>query len=1214
MIQLNFKNFIYPVEENIFDFIEVKKTKLKPFREWFLENVNNAGSCPKCGKPMTIRKNRANNVEFLGCTGYPNCTHTAGYNPNVAKQIAAAPKQGVQQNPQQGIQKSSKWFYADVIAKDDVRFKNLEKVALKKRDESTWDCYVLLTGKTHIIPAGQLKALFRSIVGTDGKQITSEYTPSMEDLRSKDPGVSHEYENDGLKKTVDNRMIPDDLMSEEQRLIDAKFENMLKSGQDHLMINALSGTGKTTLLKHLAWKYGKAGQKWLYLVFNTKNKIEASEKFPSFVQVRTTNGFLGEVLGNKDNINKISKTDRLAVLESKNRNEESEKKLEKARMLVDGKAFSDFMDSLKMTEAIPKHVRIDDDYQFNAIKSLLKSIRYNYKEQVLTLVGLAKSYALDPRSDEKLKEGFKKILSDYDFDTSLEEVQEKIAGWRENFRAIIIEILNDIFDADFENIDFSQEIIQGATWLMKEGMPGVTLQKYKQQDKEHNLSDYRDFNDDLWYSATHAEDINWPKFDIVLVDEVQDFNEAQKIMLKKLIDKGTKIVAVGDPNQCVVEGTLIETENGLIPIENISVGSTVLAGKGNGNKISSKVTDVYVKEVKKQLIKITTQSGKILTTTPEHTHFAGYETNDSERYFVYLMYKENMGYRVGVTKNSRSHIHNGYKGRLNQERADKIWLIDQFETKAQAQIYEQYYSVKYGIPTVVFYRNADQNYSQQDIDELFSKIDSRTAALKLLDEKNMFITNPHHIPKCMNRKRYRNFNIVLCGDARGTGLHRYSMAGTDEIILNENVKIRKAKNGWRTESSNADLSKIYEIMNSISDGNEINVIEKARLTDVTLPYIPASHVMQGMDIYISEGDKIKLDIVSKVETIDYEGKVYDINVDKFHNFIANGIVTHNSLYRFRGADSKSFSNIEGLLQGQSSNKNVTQKLTLNFRSRKNIIDFANSETHVKNLKGGKKFNDNNDGSVTKFEQTYGEVFSGMSSEQQEKGKVKETAFIARTNEPLIHAALKLLANNIKFVILGKDIAKDLIKQLGKVVFKFKLKDSDPTKELSNLISQYVDDEKEKHSGQSTKKAYLQELKEVCDAILATLSQFESERGGGNQYISIGEYKKWISIKLGGFNIEESEADYNAYKEKMKKEKPVVLTTAHRSKGLEFERVYLLRYDLFPHKKAKREEDLEQEENARYVAITRAQDELHIIKLEGQPGYKGKQEDNAESGY
>ena len=111
------------------------------------------------------------------------------------------------------------------------------------------------------------------------------------------------------------------------------------------------------------------------------------------------------------------------------------------------------------------------------------------------------------------------------------------------------------------------------------------------------------------------------------------------------------------------------------------------------------------------------------------------------------------------------------------------------------------------------------------------------------------------------------------------------------------------------------------------------------------------------------------------------------------------------------------------------------------------------------------------------------------------------------------------------------------------------------KELTNLIYTYVEEQKEKHSGQSTKKAYLQELDEVSNAILGTLSQFETERGGSNNFISIGEYKKWISIKLGGFNIEESEADYNAYKEKMKKEKPVVLTTAHRSKGLEFERVY-----------------------------------------------------------
>ena len=31
--------------------------------------------CPECGKPMATRKGR--NGDFLGCTGYPSCKHTA---------------------------------------------------------------------------------------------------------------------------------------------------------------------------------------------------------------------------------------------------------------------------------------------------------------------------------------------------------------------------------------------------------------------------------------------------------------------------------------------------------------------------------------------------------------------------------------------------------------------------------------------------------------------------------------------------------------------------------------------------------------------------------------------------------------------------------------------------------------------------------------------------------------------------------------------------------------------------------------------------------------------------------------------------------------------------------------------------------------------------------------------------------------------------------
>jgi len=44
--------------------------------------------------------------------------------------------------------------------------------------------------------------------------------------------------------------------------------------------------------------------------------------------------------------------------------------------------------------------------------------------------------------------------------------------------------------------------------------------------------------------------------------------------------------------------------------------------------------------------------------------------------------------------------------------------------------------------------------------------------------------------------------------------------------------------------------------------------------------------------------------VSKIERVDYEGYVYDIEVEKYHNFIANGIVTHNSRWATHGKPSE----------------------------------------------------------------------------------------------------------------------------------------------------------------------------------------------------------------------------------------------------------------------------------------------------------------------
>jgi len=59
-----------------------------------------------------------------------------------------------------------------------------------------------------------------------------------------------------------------------------------------------------------------------------------------------------------------------------------------------------------------------------------------------------------------------------------------------------------------------------------------------------------------------------------------------------------------------------------------------------------------------------------------------------------------------------------------------------------------------------------------------------------------------------------------------------------------------------------------------------------------------------------------------------------------------------------------------------------------------------------------------------------------------------------------------------------------------------------------------------------------------------------------------------------------------------------LLTIHKAKGLEYDVVYHLNPHLIPAKFAISEAELEQEENLRYVATTRARKELWFVNSEG----------------
>ena len=75
----------------------------------------------------------------------------------------------------------------------------------------------------------------------------------------------------------------------------------------HIIMPALAGSGKTTMLKDLA-SNAKPGEKWLYLVFNKKNQLESQKAFPPGVEVFTSHSFLENKLFSL-NPNKIPKTE-----------------------------------------------------------------------------------------------------------------------------------------------------------------------------------------------------------------------------------------------------------------------------------------------------------------------------------------------------------------------------------------------------------------------------------------------------------------------------------------------------------------------------------------------------------------------------------------------------------------------------------------------------------------------------------------------------------------------------------------------------------------------------------------------------------------------------------------------------------------------------------------------------------------------------------------
>jgi DNA helicase-2/ATP-dependent DNA helicase PcrA len=471
------------------------------------------------------------------------------------------------------------------------------------------------------------------------------------------------------------------------------------------------------------------------------------------------------------------------------------------------------------------------------------------------------------------------------------------------------------------------------------------------------------------------------RFAYIHIDEYQDTNELQARLANLIADGRQNLFVVGDIDQCLVAATeVLMADGSRKTIELVKEGDEVLSSYGSGDLRPSQIGKVIQKKFSGELVQITTKTGRIITSTPEHVHFAGYKLGlTPQLYFTYLMKKNGVGWRVGVSQtytNGQRKSMIGFQQRCNQEHADAIWIVGVYNSSQEARVNEYKISLSYGIPTLPFVARKGSGtggyvHDQEIITEIFNSFNTESSATQLLSDKGLSVNYPHHRAQAATGRR-RNITVALCGNNRGKNpSHRISMIGNDregsQALIKAGFSVRAAKESsasWRFETARADFAEIDLLVKKLLDiFPDAQVVETARLggnkekpkDGNSLPFMPAASVLPGMAFFTEENG---YDIVEKVELIPVKNEtVYDLNIAGTHNFFANGLSTHNCIYTWRGATIDNLLAFEKKYPGAQ-----TIILEHNYRSTKTIVEAANGIIELnRNRKEKRSVTDNPDG-------------------------------------------------------------------------------------------------------------------------------------------------------------------------------------------------------------------------------------------------------------